>query len=195
MPQSYKSKEYFSQKAKNEGYSARSVYKLQEIHKKYLSIHTCKHILDIGAAPGSWCQYLQKNISKQAQIVAVDIQPLQAPLRSIPKIQFIQGDFTHSNILQQIYRYKPYNLIVSDAVPNTSGIKHLDHARSEEIVLQVITIAQHTLAQHGQLVMKIFQGSELNNIIKILHQQFTSVKQFRPKAVRPQSMEKFIVCR
>ncbi len=195
MSRSYSHKEYFTKRAKNEGYSARSVYKLQEIHKKYLSLHTCKCILDIGAAPGSWCQYLQKHVSAQAKIVAVDLQPLSASFMSTPTIHFIQGDFMHPDIVRHVQDYGPYDIIVSDAAPNTSGVKSLDHARSEEIVLQGITIAQENLTHNGQLVMKIFQGSGLNDIITLLRKRFSCIHQFRPKAVRTQSVEKFIVCR
>lgn len=187
--------DFYAQKAKREGYAARSVYKLEEIHKKYLPhLHRAKKILDIGAAPGSWAQYLQKHIDPQGEIITVDIAPLHIQFQSMPTLTHIQADITDTAIIDTLIEYAPYDFIVSDAAPLTTGNRSIDTARSEALVEVVAYIAMHSLMAGGTMVAKFFQGGGAATLIKTQRKNFSSVSCFRPKAVKPSSFESYIIC-
>lgn len=187
--------DYYAKKAKSEGFVARSVYKLHEIHNKYLSLNTARNILDLGAAPGSWSQYLQKHISQNAQIIAVDLQPLSAVLKPSPKITQIQADFTEPDIIEQLISLGPYDLVLSDAAPSTTGNRSTDTALSEQLVETIAYIAQKSLNPNGYMVAKIFQGQGMTTLLKELRSHYSKVSCMKPKAVRPASFETYLICR
>ena len=187
--------DFYAQKAKREGYSARSVYKLEEIHKKHLPhLHKAKKILDIGAAPGSWTQYLQKHIDAQGEIITVDLSPLHIKFGEFPTTTHIQADITDPEVMESLIKSGPYDFVLSDAAPLTTGNRSVDTARSEALVEITAYIATHSLKDGGAMIAKLFQGAGASALIKELKQTYKKVLCFRPKAVKPSSFEAYIIC-
>jgi 23S rRNA (uridine2552-2'-O)-methyltransferase len=191
--------DHWQQKARKEGYPARSVYKLKEIDEKFGIFRKPNlRILDIGAAPGSWSLYvLQKMaLKKQGFLVAVDLSPLSGdyhPLTNNENFFFIQGDITTEEVRESIYSKGPYSVIVSDAAPNTTGNSLVDSARSMEIVETVIYYAENALIAGGSLVVKIFQGSGTDILLKRIKKLFETAKSFKPQACRGESVETYFI--
>jgi 23S rRNA (uridine2552-2'-O)-methyltransferase len=187
--------DYWSRQAKQEGYPARSVYKLQEIDEKFHILKGAERVLDVGAAPGSWTLYLLRHLSSSAQIVSVDIQPLTLEIASSGgnRVTFIQGDITDPKIIQRLTDLGPYDGILSDAAPSTTGIRTVDTARSEALVEGVISFLPSLLKKGGFCVVKIFKGPEGERIFQKLKPLFSKVKAFKPRACRSESFEVYYI--
>ena len=187
--------DYWSRLAKQEGYPARSVYKLQEIDEKFHILKGAERVLDVGAAPGSWTLYLLRHLSSSTQIVSVDIQPLtlEAPSSGGKRVTFIQGDITDPKIIQRLANLGPYDGILSDAAPSTMGIRTVDTARSEALVESVLSFLPSLLKTGGFCVVKIFQGTEGERIFQKLKSLFSKVKAFKPRACRSESFEVYYI--
>lgn len=185
--------DHFSQEAKKRGFSARSVFKLEEIQNKDRIAGPGDRVLDLGAAPGSWTAYLAGIVGSQGAVVAVDLQPLK-PARPLPShVTEITGDFTDADIAERITELGPFDAVVSDAAPNTSGHRVLDTARSAALVETIEADLYHLLKPGGHLVVKIFQGGEEQAIQRRLQEQFRKVRRYRPKAVRQESFEAYLI--
>jgi 23S rRNA (uridine2552-2'-O)-methyltransferase len=184
--------DHYSLRAKKEGYLARSVYKLLEIDKKFSLIKKGQNILDLGAAPGSWCQYTQKKMQKTGHITAVDLKPLMF-VWDKKIITFIQGSFLENDVSDRITDNGPYDLILSDAAPSTSGNRFIDTQRSLELVRNIVALSDRNLKEGGNLTVKIFQGGEENLVIEELKKTFQKVKIFKPEASRKESFEVFLI--
>ncbi len=174
--------------AKKQGYPARSVFKLQEILQKYPVIKSADKVLDLGAAPGGFSLYLAKKC--HSRVVSCDLKPLEV---NHPNIIEIQGDFTHEDILQKIDAYAPFAAVLSDAAPATTGSRLTDCARSLALVQQAWSIAQRVLGHGGHFIAKIFEHGDEKEFMMQLGQYFHQVKPVRPKAVRSESMEFYIM--
>jgi 23S rRNA (uridine2552-2'-O)-methyltransferase len=185
--------DFYTKKAKQAGYPARSVYKLEEIQNKHHLIKQGDCVLDIGAAPGSWSLYTQRQILKgTGQIVAVDLKPIE--INPIPKnLICYTGDAFSESTGELIASHGPYDVIISDAAPSTTGNRSVDTLRSENLAESVIDLAQHLLKPHGNLVIKIFQGGGEQELIRKLRTQFSKVKPLKPKASRSDSFEVFLI--
>jgi 23S rRNA (uridine2552-2'-O)-methyltransferase len=200
----YKKPDYWQQKARKEGYPARSVYKLREIDEKFGIFKVRKsggmnvpRILDIGAAPGSWSLYVLRKIAGKGFLSAADLSPLS---REFDKglfdggdFFFIQGDVTTAQIRETLFSKGPYNVIISDAAPNTTGNHIVDSARSLELAETVIEYAQNALAPGGNLVVKIFQGGGTDAVLKRMKILFTTAKSYKPEACRSESVETYFL--
>jgi 23S rRNA (uridine2552-2'-O)-methyltransferase len=189
----YDKPDFWTLKAKKEGYPARSVYKLEEIVAKFgLMKKTGSKILDIGAAPGSWSLWILRKLSGQGFLTAVDIQDLGiAPKDS--NFRFIKGSILDEAVRRDLRDSGPYSLVVSDAAPSTSGNRLVDQARSEELVDVVMALGFEVLAPGGALVMKIFQGGEEKRLLTELKAHFTQARGFKPEACRSISFETYLV--
>ncbi len=194
--------DYYAQKAKNEHYNARSVYKLKEIDKKFLSLKkhsfTQKNIrvLDLGAAPGSWTQYLLNTLHNSSHIVSVDITPIQLhTTKKHATLHTITGDFTTTHIISHIEKLGPYNYIISDAAPSTTGNKTLDTTASEFLVESAFEISKQFLCKNGIFVAKIFQGAGLPMLLKEINTVFKKTTRFKPHSARSRSFELYLICR
>jgi len=202
----YKKPDYWQQKARKEGYPARSVYKLMEIDEKFGLFkikNTAKaasvKILDIGAAPGSWSLHvlrlMQKNAIKNGILSAADLSPLSREfdkgLFGNENFFFVQGDITTTEVREALLSKGPYNIIISDAAPNTTGNHIIDSARSLELAETVVSYAENALAPGGNLVLKIFQGSGTDALLKHIKTLFTTAKSFKPQACRGESVETY----
>jgi 23S rRNA (uridine2552-2'-O)-methyltransferase len=185
--------DFYTKKAHKEGYPARSVYKLEEIQASNNIIKPGDSILDVGAAPGSWTLYTHRELIKgKGSIVAVDLNPLN--LNPIPPtVTFFQGDAFSKEIRSKLVEKGPYDTIISDAAPMTMGNRSFDTARSENLAEQVLYLATEHLKQHGNLVIKIFQGGGQQEILKQMRTIFTKAKTTKPKACRSDSFEIFLI--
>ena len=202
----YKKPDYWQQKARKEGYPARSVYKLKEIDEKFDLLkprRTSLRVLDLGAAPGSWSLYVLRKMAciggKDSKnfLAAADLSPLSREfdkgLFDGGNFFFIQGDITAGEVKAALLSKGPYSAIISDAAPATTGSHTVDAARSLELAETVIAYAQNALAGGGNLVLKIFQGGESGAILKQMKALFETAKSFKPEACRGESVETYFI--
>ncbi len=185
--------DFFTKRAHKEGYPARSVYKLEEIQANNNIIKPGDSVLDVGAAPGSWSLYTHRELIKgKGKIISVDLNPLSInPIP--PTITFFQGDAFSNDIRAKLVENGPYDTIISDAAPKTTGNRSVDTARSENLAEQVLYLATEHLKQHGNLVIKIFQGGGQQEILKQMRTIFKKAKTTKPKACRSDSFEIFLI--
>ncbi|MFA7019736.1 MAG: RlmE family RNA methyltransferase [Sphaerochaetaceae bacterium] len=183
----------YTLKARKEGYPARSVYKLEEIQQSHKIIRPGDTVLDVGAAPGSWTLYTHRKLIKgRGVIVAVDLNPLG--LNPVPPtVISYTGDAFSPEIRKQLISHGPYDAIISDAAPMTTGIRTVDTSRSEWLSEQVLALAEEQLKVHGNLVVKIYQGGGEGEILARMREVFTKAKAFKPKASRSDSFELFLI--
>ena len=185
--------DFFTLKAHREGYPARSVYKLEEIQKLNHIIKPKDTVLDVGAAPGSWTLFTHRELLKEdGKIVAVDLNPLN--LNPVPPtVTFFQGDAFSKEIRKQLTDLGPYNAIISDAAPMTTGNRTVDTSRSEYLAEQVLLLAEEQLKEHGNLVIKIFQGGGQMQLLQKMRKLFLKAKALKPKACRADSFEIYLI--
>lgn len=183
----------YTQRAHREGYPARSVYKLEEIQQANNIIHVGDKVLDVGAAPGSWTLYTHRELIKgQGEIVAVDLNPLKlSPVP--PTVTAFVGDAFSPQIREQLTQRGPFDAIISDAAPMTTGNRTVDTTRSEWLAEQVVYLAQEQLKVHGNLVIKIFQGGGQQQILAKMRTMFAKAKTLKPKACRTDSFEIYLI--
>jgi 23S rRNA (uridine2552-2'-O)-methyltransferase len=209
----YKKPDFWQQKARKEGYPARSVYKLQELDQKYsiFKVPGIFCVLDLGAAPGSWSLYvLRKMIGKRsAFLAAADLSPLSREFDNDLKNRglfdgsnffFIQGDITAADVRETLLSKGPFSTIISDAAPATTGNHMVDAARSFELAEIVIDYAESVLsdgrpalATGGNLAVKVFQGGDSAALLKRMKALFETAKSFKPQACRGESVETYFV--
>jgi len=200
----YKKPDYWQQKARKEGYPARSVYKLKEIDEKFDIFKVRKsggantpRILDIGAAPGSWSLYVLRKFAGKGFLAAADLSPLSREfdkgLFDADNFFFIQGDVTVAEVREALLSKSPYNVIISDAAPGTTGNHIVDSSRSLELAETVIEYAQNALAADGNLVVKVFQGGGVDAVLKRMKTLFTTAKSYKPEACRNESVETYFI--
>ena len=181
----------YAQRAKKNGYKARSVYKLQEIDDKLHLLSGARRVLDVGAAPGSWTQYALERVSRGGAVVAVDLKPVELPPSD--SLHTIEGDVTDEAVRNELRELGPFDVILSDAAPSTTGNRTLDSARSAELVEIVLELADELLAPGGHMVAKLFQGGDEKTLLESARARFRSARIQRPKASRSDSFEVFIV--
>ncbi|MCL2832207.1 MAG: RlmE family RNA methyltransferase [Treponema sp.] len=202
----YSKPDHWSLKAQKEGYPARSVYKLMEIDEKFNLLRYSGagsgrgiKVLELGAAPGSWSLYLLRKFcgSSGLSLVSVDLCPLSRQydrgLFDRPELVFIQGDFTLAGIRETIESHGPFNLIISDAAPATTGIRSVDTLRSLELAETALSYAHTALANNGNMAVKVFQGGDTGNFLKSMRDLFKSAKSFKPQACRSESFETYFL--
>ena len=189
--------EYYTQKAHEEGYPARSVYKLKEIDEKY---HVFKHrdyVLDLGCAPGSWLIYIARRIGNQGKVVGIDIQDIK--INKSKNIFFKKIDLMALSLdgLKLISRQSgvtdKYQVVVSDLSPKTCGIRSVDAYNSFKLTSQALNLALGVLAPQGNFVSKIFESEKVKDIFNRVKSNFSTARLFRPKAVLKHSREVYII--
>ena len=185
-------KDIYVRQSKVDGYRARSAYKLIEIDEKFKIFKGDMFVIDIGAAPGSWSQYVSKVI-KNGKLISIDLKEMDEIKNTI----LIKGDFTDENIKNKIKNFlnKKPDVIISDMAVNTTGIKDLDSLQTGELCKEAIYFAKDVLSKNGFLVSKIFMGSSFNEIVALSKKTFKEVKVFKPKSSRKDSKESFIICK
>ncbi len=180
--------------ARRDGYRSRAVYKLIEIQQKDQILKPGQFVLDLGAAPGGWSEYVAQFAGSKGRLIAVDLLPIEA----IAGVEFIQGDFTEAKILDQILDLvdkQPLDLVLSDMAPNISGIETVDQPKSIYLAELAFELARDCLNQNGSFVVKLFQGEGFEEITSAFRLTFKSVKFRKPKASRARSREIYAVCR
>lgn len=191
--------------AQKEGFRARAAYKLKEIDEELKLIKPGQVVVDLGAAPGAWSQYLRRRFApKEAgtggaavgelngTIIALDLLELEP----IEGVQFIQGDFRENAVLKQLEEAlagRVVDVVVSDMAPNLSGIASTDAARIEHLIELAIDFSRQHLRPEGALVAKVFHGSGYSELVELFRQSFKKVKAIKPKASRDRSSETFLV--
>lgn len=181
----------WAKKAKEKGYPARSVFKLEEIQNKYQILKKGDIVLDLGCSPGSWSKYALNLIGKDGKIIGIDLVPAKI---SHPNFYFIQKDVFE--ITKQDFEnlgIEKFDIILSDMAPKTTGVKFIDHIHSIKLVEKALELALGHLKKEGNFIAKIFEGERLPFLKKEIEKYFRSVKLFKPKSSRKESKEIFII--
>ena len=182
----------YVRQSKVDGYRARSAYKLKEIDEKFKIFKGGMSVVDIGAAPGSWSQYVVK-VVKSGKIISIDLKEME----KIENTLQIQGDFTLVDTQNQIKEYlkKKPDVVMSDMAVNTTGIKNIDSIQTGELCKEAMAFAKEMIKENGYFISKIFMGGTFNEIVALGKKLFKEVKVFKPKSSRKDSKESFIICK
>ena len=185
-------RDIYVRQSKIEGYRSRAVYKFKEIDEKFKILNQTRSVVDLGAAPGSWSQYLSKKI-KSGKILSIDLLKFE-PIKNIHQIV---GDFNDERYKTKIKNYfdDKIDVVVSDMAVNTTGNKNLDAIVTGELCLEAMKFALDTVNQKGRFVSKIFMGSSFNEIVANAKKSFKEVRVFKPLSSRKGSKESFIICK
>ena len=186
--------------AQKDGYRARAAYKLKEIDEQLHLIQAGDVVVDLGCAPGAWCQYLRRRMSPagaavgalNGTIIGLDILPMEP----VEDVTFIQGDFREEEVLAQLeaaLQGRVVDVVVSDMAPNLTGIESTDAARIAHLIELAVDFAQKHLKDEGALVVKLFHGSGYSDLVHLFKHTFRVVKPIKPKASRDKSSETFLV--
>ena len=185
-------RDIYVRKSKVDGYRSRAAYKLIEIEERFKIFKNGMSIIDLGSAPGSWSQYLSKNV-KSGKIISVDLKEVE----EIKNVYHIKGDFTEDKYqveIKEILKSK-VDVIVSDMAVNTTGNKNIDSIYTGELCKEAMFFSKDMLVKEGKFISKIFMGSTFNEIIVEAKRIFKEVKVFKPKSSRKDSKESFIICK
>ncbi len=191
-------KEHFDdtwvQMAQKEGYRSRSVYKLIEINKKHDLLRKGMLVVDLGAAPGGWCQAISRELSGDCMIYALDLLAID----SLPGVTFIEGDFTEEGPLAELEAGldgRPADLVLSDMAPNMSGVKAVDQPRSMYLAELALDFCKKHLKPGGDFLVKVFQGQGFDGFLAAARASFNKVSICKPAASRPRSREVYVLAR
>jgi 23S rRNA (uridine2552-2'-O)-methyltransferase len=181
----------FHLKAKREGFAARAVYKLEEIHTKHAVFERgMTRVLDLGCAPGSWLQYSRQRIGDSARLVGLDRGPLARPPAGA---RIVVGDVMTISEVELLGELPAFDIVLSDMAPDTSGIRQLDQARSEALFERALEIATHVLAPGGNFVGKLFQGPDFKRLTEAVRAAFAVQKTAKPASSRQISIEQYVI--
>ena len=185
-------RDIYVRQSKIDGYRSRAVYKLQEINNKFKILKNGVSVVDLGAAPGSWSQFISRNF-KNSKIVSIDLKEID----SIENTIHIKGDFTNELQQKKIIKYfnDKIDIVISDMAVNTTGNKNLDSVVTGELSLEALRFSKDQLKQDGSFVSKIFMGSTFNEIVGEAKLTFKEINIFKPPSSRKESKESFIICR
>ena len=187
-------RDIYVEQANREGWRARAVFKLEQIQAKERLLKPGIVCVDLGAAPGSWCQLAAQIVGPTGRVVAVDVLPMD----EIPGVDFLLGDFTSPETLARLRELvgpRPVDLVMSDMAPNISGNWAIDQPRSMALIEEALLFARETLKPGGDFLTKDFQGEGVDVFVRELRQSFKTVKTIKPKASRPESREIYLLAR
>jgi len=182
----------FVKRARKEGYRSRAVYKLKEIDGRDRLLKPGMIVVDLGAAPGAWSQYVRERVGRSGQVIALDILPMEA----LPGVEVLQGDFTEEATLKALLDAlggRPVDLVISDMSPNISGVDSADKARAMYLSELALDFAARVLKPGGALLMKVFQGPGFSELYKAIQGKFTRVVSRKPRASRARSAEIYVL--
>ena len=185
-------RDIYVRQSKLEGYRSRAVYKLQEIQTKFKVINNGMSIVDLGAAPGSWSEFISRKF-KNIKLVAIDLKELD----KIENVIHIKGDFTDENTQKKIEKNfdEKIDLVVSDMAVNTTGNKNVDSLVTGELSIEAMNFSLKILKKNGIFVSKIFMGSSFNEIVHGAKNNFKEFHVYKPPSSRKESKENFIICK
>lgn len=191
----------FYRKAKEEGFLARSVYKLEEIDRDFSLIRRADWVLDLGCAPGSWLQYAERKVREHGgRLVGIDLLPVRTSFG--PHVKILEADLYETpvaelmppgNLATRKDASRPFDVVMSDMAPNTTGIRSVDQARSMALAEHALELSGSLLAPGGRFVVKIFEGGDFKAYLDRAKQIFQEVKVRRPKGTRVGSIETYVI--
>ena len=183
---------YFK-RAKKENYAARSVYKLKEMDKRFKLFKKGQTVLDLGAAPGSWTQFAGERVGKGGRVLGVDIQETRHTFPD--NITFLQADVFGDSpeLLEAMEPLAPFDVIISDMAPKTTGVKFADQAASHELCVRAFEVALKRLKKGGAFAVKYFDGPDIQEYREMVRPHFGKLKNFKPYSSRSESKEFFVV--
>lgn len=184
----------YVREARREGYRSRSVYKLAELDERDHLLRSGITVVDLGAAPGGWSQYIQRRYGDRVRVIALDVLAMEP----VPGVLFIQGDFREAAPLAQLEAAvgdKPVDLVLSDMAPNISGIDVADQAGAMHLAELALEFAKGRMRPGGTMLVKVFQGEGFDDFLKNVRQVFEKVAIRKPKASRPRSREIYLLAR
>lgn len=182
------------QRAQAEGYRARAAYKLIEIDERDHLLRSGAVVVDLGAAPGSWCQVAVKRCGPKGKVFALDLLPMEA----VAGVDFLLGDFSEDAVLEELERRLEgarVDLVMFDMAPNLSGVATVDQARSIHLCELALDFAARHLKPGGQFVVKVFQGEGFMEFRRQMEAAFSSVQVRKPKASRDRSAEVYLLAK
>jgi len=187
--------DFYFKKAKEQGYPARSIYKLQEIDRKFRVLKHGDFVLDLGCAPGSWLEYISRKIGMRGKVIGIDMEDIKIPLKK--NMRFMKREIKGTQGINEINGMEGINgkfdAVVSDMAPKTTGVKFADVAMSLELTEIAFEIAKKFLKPGGNFVCKIFEGEGVDQFLKEISKSFKSAKRFRPQATRKESREIYFI--
>ncbi|MEE2756400.1 MAG: RlmE family RNA methyltransferase [Myxococcota bacterium] len=183
--------DHFTKRAREQGYAARSVFKLQEIDSKHRLFRTGQRVLDLGCAPGSWLKLIAKRVGPKGCAVGIDrteVSPMAGHVKTIA------GDIfeTEAHVFFESAGGH-FDVITSDMAPDTCGNRFVDHVRSVELCTRALILTDTLLVEGGAFVCKVFDGQDVNQLVDDMRSRFKSVKRVKPKSTRSESVEFFLV--
>ncbi len=184
----------YVKRAHEEGWRSRAVFKLEEIQRGDRLLRPGMTVVDLGAAPGGWSQFAARTLAGKGRVLALDVLEMPA----LQGVEFVQGDFTDESVLARLATMlggAKVDLVMSDMAPNTMGIAEVDHDRCMYLVELAVDFAGRGLRPGGDLLIKVFQGRDLQPLVARLRREFDSVKVRKPKASRARSAEVYVLAR
>ena len=184
----------YVRQARRDGWRSRAVFKLQQIDRRDKLLHPGMTVVDLGAAPGGWSQYVADRLQGKGRIIALDVLPMDA----LADVETIRGDFTESGVLDDLLKRLDggsVDLVISDMAPNLSGTKAIDQPRSIHLAELALDFARQTLAGGGSFVCKLFHGEGTDAFIADARRSFGRLRVMKPDASRPGSSEVYLVAR
>jgi 23S rRNA (uridine2552-2'-O)-methyltransferase len=189
----YNPRDHYFKKAKEQNFAARSVFKLEEIDQKLKLLKPKQKVLDLGASPGSWSQYCSKKIGPEGRILGVDLKPVTAKLSNAVFIQADLRDLNLENIFIENGFTPPFDLVISDMAPNTTGIRMTDQARSFELCELALNISKKFLKKDGHFVCKLFHSDDFSQLRDLIKEDFEKFDAVKPDSTRKISKEIFLI--
>jgi 23S rRNA (uridine2552-2'-O)-methyltransferase len=189
----YNPQDKYFKLAKEEGYAARSVYKLKEIEQKFKIFRSGQFILDLGAAPGSWSQYASERVGDRGRVLGVDLNPVSVTLSNATFITADLHDLELEKIFQEHGFQPQFDIVLSDMAPKTIGIKSVDQARSTELCELAIDVSRKFLKPGGTFICKFFHSGDFGALKGVLKKEYGRVEQMKPDSTRSISKEIFFV--
>ncbi|MEE4240510.1 MAG: RlmE family RNA methyltransferase [Desulfopila sp.] len=187
--------DYYSKKAKKDKYPARSVYKLEEVQKKYQLLRRGDSVLDLGCYPGSWSLYASEIVGPKGVVAGVDLQ--QADKQPRPEgadIHWICEDICSTEMVAAVRRIRPrFKVLLSDLAPRTTGSRWADHQQSIELARTTLKLAETLLLPGGNYLVKVFQGEDFPVFFAEVKEKFTGAKTLKPQSSRTESREVFVL--
>ncbi|AZZ36313.1 50S rRNA methyltransferase [Bdellovibrio sp. qaytius] len=194
---SYKIQDHYFKKAKEQNFVARSIFKLEEIDQKFKIVSPNQKVLDLGASPGSWSQYCSKKIGPNGRLLGVDLTEIDLKLtKTMPNAKFIQADLRDINLEEIFKEYgfnEPFDLVLSDMAPKTTGIRVTDQARSYELCEIALNVARKFLRKDGNFVCKLFHSDDFSKLRAEIQKDFQKFEAVKPDSTRKISKEIFLV--
>jgi len=180
----------FFKRAQRENFAARAVYKLQEIDERYALFHPGQRVLDLGCRPGSWLQYAGQKVGSKGALVGIDRQALQVAVKDA---RILVGDVFEISGAELRGNLSAFDVVLSDMAPDTTGIRHVDQARSEGLFERAVDLAEELLSPGGSFLGKLFQGPDFQRLRARLQAGFSEVRVVKPDSSRKESIELYIL--